>query len=220
MRLRGTVFILCLVTALPGAKLDRVDLEMPRSISALRVETENIRIDGDLTDPVWQEADFAADFIQRDPLEGEAATERTEFAVLYDGEYIYVGVKAYDSHPGGIRSLLSRRDEETPSDWVHVSFDSYNDYRTAFEFWLNPQGVKRDIRRYDDENMDVNWDAIWEGRTALQRDGWSAVYFVWSRNMSESLDIGNFELAQDLRQLFKADAENVFLIKASYLLNI
>jgi len=54
----------------------------------------------------------------------------------------------------------------------------------------------------------------WEYQTG------SAVYFVWSQNISESLDIGGFELGQDLRQLFKADAENFFLIKASYLLNI
>ncbi len=54
----------------------------------------------------------------------------------------------------------------------------------------------------------------WEYQTG------SAIYFVWPRNMSESLDIGGLELTQDLRQLFKADAENVFLIKASYLLNI
>ncbi len=183
MRLSGTIFIFFFVAALTGAKLDRVELEMPRSINALRVLTENIRIDGDLSDPAWKEVDFTADFVQRDPLEGEAPTERTEFAVLYDNEYIYVGIKAYDSQPEGIRSILSRRDEKTPSDWVHVSFDSYNDHRTAFEFWLNPQGVKRDIRRYDDEKMDVNWDAIWEGRTAIQHDGWTAEFRIPFREL-------------------------------------
>ncbi len=54
----------------------------------------------------------------------------------------------------------------------------------------------------------------WEYQTG------SAVYFVWSQNMSEFLDIGGFELAQDMRQLFKADAESVFLIKESHLMNI
>jgi len=183
MRLSGTIFILSFVTALTGAKLDRVDLEMPRSFDAFRIVTENIRIDGNLSDQAWKEVDFAADFVQRDPLEGETPTERTEFAVLYDDEYIYVGIKAYDSQPEDIRSILSRRDEETPSDWVHVSFDSYNDHRTAFEFWLNPQGIKRDVRRYDDENMDVNWDAIWEGRAAIQYDGWTAEFRIPLREL-------------------------------------
>lgn len=179
----GTVLILALATVLMGAKLERVDLEMPRSVDALRVAPGDIHIDGDLSDLAWQSAVIASDFIQRDPLEGEAATERTEFAVLYDNEYVYVGVKAYDSQPEGIRSILSRRDEETPSDWVHVSFDSYNDNRTAFEFWLNPQGVKRDLRRFDDEDHDVNWDAIWEGKTAVQDDGWSAEFKIPFREL-------------------------------------
>ncbi len=77
------------------------------------------------------------------------------------------------------------------------------------------------VANFEIENRDFTYKQFnsnlvvrWEYQTG------SAIYFVWSRNMSESLDIGNFELAQDLRQLFKADAENVFLIKASYLMNI
>jgi hypothetical protein len=77
------------------------------------------------------------------------------------------------------------------------------------------------VTNFELENRDFNYKQFnsnlvvrWEYQTG------SAIYFVWSQNMSESLDIGGFELGQDLRQLFKADAENFFLIKASYLLNI
>lgn len=127
-------------SVLLGAKIDRSELELPRSISALKVAIGAVRIDGVVDDDAWADAYFASNFIQRDPLEGEAPTEKTEFAVLYDNEHIYVAINAFDSDPGSIRSILSRRDEQTPSDWVHVSFDSYGDNRTAFEFWLNPQG--------------------------------------------------------------------------------
>ncbi|MEE9464741.1 MAG: DUF5916 domain-containing protein, partial [Candidatus Neomarinimicrobiota bacterium] len=142
-----------------------------------------VRIDGVVDDDAWADAYFASNFIQRDPLEGEAPTEKTEFAVLYDNEYIYVAINAFDSDPGSIRSILSRRDEHTPSDWVHVSFDSYGDNRTAFEFWLNPQGVKRDLRRYDDESEDTNWDAIWEGETSFHKEGWSAEFRIPLREL-------------------------------------
>jgi len=77
------------------------------------------------------------------------------------------------------------------------------------------------VTNFELENRDFNYKQFnsnlvvrWKYQTG------SAVYFVWSQNISEFLDIGNFELTQDLRQLFKADAESVFLIKASYLLNI
>lgn len=177
------LFLVLLVTNLTGGKLEHMDLEMPRPVNALRINTVSIHVDGFLDDLSWQRAERASDFIQRDPLEGEAATERTEFSVLYDGEYVYIGVKAYDSDPNGIVSILSRRDEEIPSDWVSVSLDSYNDHRTAFEFWLNPQGVKRDLRRYDDENLDMNWDAIWEGKSAIEEDGWSAEFKIPFREL-------------------------------------
>ncbi|UCD38221.1 MAG: carbohydrate binding family 9 domain-containing protein, partial [Fidelibacterota bacterium] len=168
---------------LQGAKIDRAESVLPRSISALKVATGAVRIDGVLDDETWAEAYFASNFIQRDPLQGEAPTEKTEFAVLYDNEHVYVAINAYDSDPGSIRSILSRRDEDTPSDWVHVSFDSYGDNRTAFEFWLNPQGVKRDLRRYDDESEDTNWDAIWEGETAIHNKGWSAEFRIPLREL-------------------------------------
>ncbi|MEE9167478.1 MAG: DUF5916 domain-containing protein [Candidatus Neomarinimicrobiota bacterium] len=183
MKAIKTLFLMLLVANLTGGKLEDMDLEMPQSVNALRINTVSIHVDGFLDDPAWQQEERASDFIQRDPLEGEAATERTEFLVLYDDEYVYIGLKAYDSEPNGIISILSRRDEQTPSDWISVSLDSYDDHRTAFEFWLNPQGVKRDLRRYDDENLDVNWDAIWEGNSAIEEDGWSAEFKIPFREL-------------------------------------
>lgn len=37
-------------------------------------------------------------------------TDLTEFAVLYDDEYICVAINSHDSYPSGIRSILSHRD--------------------------------------------------------------------------------------------------------------
>ncbi|MEE9464452.1 MAG: DUF5916 domain-containing protein [Candidatus Neomarinimicrobiota bacterium] len=183
MVIRVTIIFLTAISFMLGAKLDRVDLERPRSIRALRIPAGDIRIDGVIDDEAWRDATFKSNFVQRDPLEGEKATELTEFAIIYDDENIYVAIKAHESNPAGIRSILSRRDEETPSDWVSVSFDSYGDYRTAFEFWLNPQGVKRDLRRYDDTNQDLNWDAIWEGEATVSADGWSAEFQIPFREL-------------------------------------
>ncbi len=183
MSYRNFALLLASSGILLGARLDRVDLERPRSVKALRIPAGQIHIDGRIDDEAWKDATFKSDFVQRDPLEGEAATELTEFAILYDDEYLYVAIKAFDSQPTGIRSILSRRDEETPSDWVSVSFDSYGDYRTAFEFWLNPQGVKRDLRRYDDAMQDLNWDAIWEGEASIAPDGWTAEFQIPLREL-------------------------------------
>ena len=165
-----------------SSKADRAYLEVPRVIPALRVSSA-VLIDGLLDDIAEQQAIFKSNFVQRNPLEGENPTEKTEFAVLYDDEYVFVAIRAFDSQPDSIASILSRRDEMTPSDWVNVSFDSYDDHRTAFEFWLNPQGVKRDIRRFNDDNQDRNWDAIWEGKTNVDAVGWTAEFRIPLREL-------------------------------------
>lgn len=156
---------------------------LPKSLQALRVNHSMIVIDGVLDEAEWRTVLYYSDFIQRDPVDGDPASEKTEFAILYDDEYLYVGIKAYSKDPSTIKGIMSRRDEETPSDWLYVSLDSYNDNRTAFEFGLNPAGVKHDLRRYDDENRDSNWDALWDGRTTMMKNGWCAEFRIPFREL-------------------------------------
>ena len=54
----------------------------------------------------------------------------------------------------------------------------------------------------------------WEYQTG------SAIYLVWSRNMSQGLANGDFHYGRDMGQLFRADSENVFMLKGSYLFNL
>ena len=45
------------------------------------------RIDGRLDDAVWRQAPAAADFLQREPVEGAPPSERTEVRVLFDDDH-------------------------------------------------------------------------------------------------------------------------------------
>src|SRR4029453_18734261 len=102
-------------------------------------------LDGDLSDTAWGEAGVITDFVQREPTEGAPPTLRTEARVLYDDVAIYVGVRAFDSDPNRILAFLTRRDTDSRSDWIRVLIDSSHDRRTAYEFTVNPAGVKRDM---------------------------------------------------------------------------
>lgn len=133
-----------------------------------------IVLDGFLDDESWQRAPVATKFTQRFPDNGRPATEITEVKLLYTDEAIYVGFMAYDSAPDSIMAPLFRRDGNQPSDWVYVSFDSYNDSRTAFSFAVNPRGVQKDVLYYDDSKEDILWDAVWEAKTQILENGWSA----------------------------------------------
>lgn len=144
-------------------------------MTAVRIsENHSISIDGFLDEKIWQQTPVATEFTQRSPADGRPATERTEVRILYDDSAIYVGIMAYDSSPDSIMAPLFRRDGNQPSDWVYVGFDSYDDSRTGFVFGVNPRGVQRDFLYFNDSNMDVQWDAVWDARTQILENGWSA----------------------------------------------
>lgn len=146
----------------------------PRSVDAVRISIPP-RIDGSLDEKEWMNVPPATDFIQRDPDEGQPASERTEIRVLYNDEALYFGCMFFDSEPGKILSRLTRRDNEIESDRASIRIDSYHDHQTCFEFTFNVAGVKVDILQYDDaDREDESWDPVWEVETRILPWGWAA----------------------------------------------
>jgi hypothetical protein len=145
---------------------------------AIRAQPEAPRLDGRGDDAVWALAPSFGDFVQRDPSEGQPATERTDVRATFTDDALYVLVRAYDSRPDLVRGLLTRRDAESPSDWIVVAVDSYHDRRTAFQFWVNPAGVKRDIYIFNDGEQDDSWDAVWDVSVSRDQGGWTAEYRI------------------------------------------
>ncbi len=103
---------------------------------------------------------------------------RTEARVAFDATAIYVAVRAFDSDPDRIVGFLTRRDAESSSDWVHVLIDSYHDRRTAYQFGVNPVGVKQDSYWFNDSNNDDSWDAVWDVVSRRDKDGWCAEFRI------------------------------------------
>ena len=117
-------------------------------------------------------------FVQREPHEGEVPSQRTEFRVAYDATTLYVRVRAFDAEPDKIVTYLTRRDDNSPCDWLRVFIDSYHDRRTAYEFAVNPSGVKQDRYWFNDGERDDSWDAVWDVSVTRDRDGWLAEFRI------------------------------------------
>ncbi len=131
-------------------------------------------IDGRVEDPAWEKVEWAGDFVQREPHEGNAPSEPTSFKILYDEKNLYVAIRAYDKKPEKVVRRLARRDN-VDGDWVEVQFDSYNDSLTAFCFQVNAAGVKSDaFLSGDGEVDDKDWNPIWHVETAVDNEGWTA----------------------------------------------
>jgi hypothetical protein len=137
-----------------------------------------VRVDGDLNDAVWQTAPAITGFRQRDPREGAAPTYETEARVAYDATALYIAVDALDPEPKRIVGIRTRRDEGSPSDWVSVLIDSFHDRRSAFEFAVNPAGVKQDSYWFNDTNNDQGWDAVWDVAVSRSERGWRAEFRI------------------------------------------
>lgn len=152
----------------------------PSHVEATPVPTATtaIRADGQLSDEVWRTAVPVDTFVEREPEEGGTPSERTEFRVAFDATTLFVKVRAYDRQPDRIVSYLTRRDGDSPSDWIRVLIDSYHDRRTAYEFAVNPAGVKQDRYWFNDTNRDDGWDAVWDVKVTRDRTGWSAEFHI------------------------------------------
>lgn len=136
----------------------------------------NIKIDGELTEADWQEAQRINHFVQYEPDEGAPMTQSTEVKVLYDDKYIYFGFICYDSDLSKMVANEMRRDAPLfRNDYVFLLLDTYNDQRSGFFFRINPLGAMEDIAVMDNgDSRNENWSAVWECRTKINDSDWTA----------------------------------------------
>jgi hypothetical protein len=149
------------------------------TIDAMAVPANTpVVLDGLATEPFWEQAPTITQFVQREPTEGAEPSFKTEGRIAYDSTALYVMMRAFDPEPNRIVGLLTRRDQESPSDWLKVDIDSYFDKRSAYEFAVNAAGVKRDRYYFNDGNGDDSWDAVWEVKVGRDADGWHAEFRI------------------------------------------
>ncbi|MCF8242848.1 MAG: carbohydrate binding family 9 domain-containing protein [Melioribacteraceae bacterium] len=141
------------------------------SIKAYKVSSE-VFIDGSLTESIWSKVPVR-DFTQRDPDEGNPATERTEVWVAYDETNIYVAARLYDSNPSTIDASLARRDSWIDSDWFFFYVDPFFDKKTGYFFGVNPGGSLTDGVYFNDSWNDDSWDGIWQSAAKIDENGWT-----------------------------------------------
>ena len=174
---------------------------LPTVATATEV-AESPSIDGFLNEAVWQQAPVMTGFTQREPMDGQPATERTEVRVVFDDDALYVGVWAFDSQPENITYGERIRDYEVrQSDNVVFVLDTYNDDQNGFVFGTTPTGIEYDgqvanegrgggrfqgggfntRQRFQSGSgggFNKNWDGSWTVATTTDEDGWYAEFRI------------------------------------------
>jgi len=172
------------------------------SAGAVRVTATNAG--RNLEESVWQTVPAVGGFVEREPQEGAAPAQATEFRVAYDDTTLFVQVRAFDTEPDKIVTYLTRRDDESPCDWIRILVDSYHDRRTAYEFAVNPDGVKQDRYWFNDTNSDISWDAVWDVTVSRNQQGWVAEFripFSQLRFTPADTNTFGFAVARDVGRL-------------------
>jgi hypothetical protein len=175
------VFLTCFSTPQISARQSQKSQEQNVSVaSAIRVE-QAPRMNGTLNDPLWQIAKPITNFRQREPHEGEPATEKTEVRILYTRRAVYFGIRCYDSEPSKIIATELRRDvSQNLDDHFEILIDSNFDRRGGYVFEINPLGTQSDgvvVEEQEgsqDTEFDSGWDGVWVSEARIGMSGWTA----------------------------------------------
>jgi len=133
-----------------------------------------IVIDGLMNEQAWDLVDWGGHFIQTRPYNGKGPSQRTAFKILYDDNNLYVFIRAFDTEPDKISTILYRRDYFT-GDMVEINIDSNNDKQTAFSFTAMASEVKGEESISEDgRRWDSSWEPVWYLKTSRDDQGWNA----------------------------------------------
>ena len=122
-------------------------------------------------------------FIQRNPHNGDLASQRTEAYLGYDEKNLYVVFVCFDD-PAKVRARMSRREDIFDDNTVEIMLDTFHDRRRAYAFQTTPLGVQWDaiwteVPHEDNTgstaNFDPSFDTVWHSNGKLTSRG----YVVW-----------------------------------------
>lgn len=149
-------------------------LKAQPTIEAIRVNTPPI-IDGAVIEEVWDNAFVTDEFYQREPNEGEPATEKTEFLSCYDADNIYFAFKCWSAPDDVIAKELARDVSLRFDDRIQIILDTYQDNRSGYWFQIGPRGSIGDaIVSENGAAFNKEWDGLWTGKARITDYGWEA----------------------------------------------
>ncbi len=172
------LLIVLAVSFFAGTQFLFAQHSIPDAIQAERIEND-IKFDGKLNESVWQKAQHISNFTQRDLDFGQPVTERTEVALLYNKNTLYIGVWCYQKDVKKITAKNMSTDFNYRSDDnFQIMISPFNDNRTGYLFVINPNGARADIQIYNGEDGNRDWNGVWDVKTRITDKGWFAEMYI------------------------------------------
>ncbi len=150
-------------------------VSQPNNISAFKIN-KSIKLDGSLNEDCWQKALKISNFTQRELQEGQPASEKTEVAIVYTQETMFIGIWCFDSESDKLIAKEMKRDfDYWKEDNFEIIFDTFLDKRNGYVFVVNPNGARCDVQVSNQgESFNRDWNGIWDVAVTKNSKGWFA----------------------------------------------
>ncbi|MBZ0258742.1 carbohydrate binding family 9 domain-containing protein [bacterium] len=151
--------------------------------------TEEIKVDGVLDEPFWQECQTSSDFI--DIRTQAVADQQTIIRVAYTQTHLYISCECLDDDISQLHATERREDRAfNGDDFVEVHLDPMHTHRSKYAFFSNPLGTKYDANEGPSGQFNIGWTAEWELEAKVYEDRWTF-------EMSIPLSVMNFTQSDD-----------------------
>ncbi len=131
-------------------------------------------IDGILDDAIWKNAAMEKDFITYNPTYGDILPQKTLIWMAYDSKNLYFAFKCLDTEPNKIKTSITKRDNIFNDDWIGFSLDALGNKQSAYDFFVNPNGIQGDILNSAVGGENISPDFIWESADRITNEGYDA----------------------------------------------
>jgi hypothetical protein len=132
-------------------------------------------LDGLLSEQAWKTATAKVELTQQSPGPGEPTPYKTTLRILVISDNLYFGFECADPEPSRIAAHTMKRDGDVGGDdTIAAVLDTYGDRRMGYLFRVNASGARLDGLISGPEYPSLDWDGIWDARTARLDNGWSA----------------------------------------------
>lgn len=122
-------------------------------------------------------------FVQNQPSDGSAASERTEVWAGRTRSTLYFVFVCYDRNVARLRGHLARRENILADDTVSVLLDPFADRRRGVLFSLNSAGVQADAAWTEGPGADYSYDQVWDSDARVTPRGWMALFAIPFRSL-------------------------------------
>jgi hypothetical protein len=131
------------------------------------------KIDGNLNDEAWKDAEILTDFVVFRPDNGKvvASEYQTTVKVIYDDDALYISAIMLDPDAANIPREFAVRDNFSQADFFLITINPNDDGQNPFEFVVQSTGNQADSK-VSNGNEDFNWSAVWDSAAKITDKGW------------------------------------------------